>query len=97
MGELSNCQRKTIEAYAAMRSAPRMMEKALNQPMQSSFKVTTVCSQPLTDEEKFLLEYSLKHTAMKAKYINNKDIEILRSIAKKLGLDIDRELELCKE
>jgi len=35
MGKLSNCERKTIEAYAAMRSAPRMMEKALNQPMQN--------------------------------------------------------------
>jgi len=37
MGELSNCQRKTIEAYAAMRSCNgNIIEKAvLNQPMQN--------------------------------------------------------------
>jgi len=86
-------ERKDIEGYANMRSSSNMMERAV----QQGFQVTTICSQPLSKDEKELLEYCLLSCAMTGKYITNRNINELVIIANKLGLTNARAIELCKE
>ena len=91
-------ERKDIEGYARMRSSNgNMLEKALAGQTGQCFKVTTLCSQPLTKKEQELLEYCLHQMAMTSKYITNDNICELVSIACKLGLSNARDIELCKE
>lgn len=95
---LEKWNRKNIEGYANMRSANgNLLEKALAGQTGQSYKVAAICSEPLTKEEKELLEYCLLSCAMSGKYITNRNINELVRISNKLGLTNAREIELCKD